>query len=165
MSTRAVAFAILLISALPANPSGIAPRASRAEYEVTCFTESLALGASVLSRDRVRRLFGNEVDNEYVVVEVGFYSKSRSSYPVRHVDFTLKKPKSNDRVPPEHPTAVCERLSLKDRLGVLQNVLLPEVTTNHAVAGYLFFRSSAWSSGRIELDYQGNGAWLTLPLR
>lgn len=146
-----------------ASDPGIEPRASRAEYDATGFTESLAVGATLVAPQRVRTLFGPQMDRQYVVVEVGFYSKSRSAFPVRLLDFALKAPRSMERVPPEPPERVAIRTGLSR--AAITTKTLPQVSTSRAVAGYLFFPTGRLSGAGLELDYQGNGSWLTMPLR
>ena len=149
---------LLALSVLVAGePSGIQPRVSRSQYEVTCFTESLAVAATLLSHDQVSRLFGAKLDRDYVVVEVGFYSKSRSAFDVRQSDFKLRLKPSGAVIPAADPRSIGDLESRK---------ALPDVATSRAVAGYLFFPIEA-NLGRAgyELDYKGNGAWLTLPIR
>ena len=79
---------------------GLRPHASRTEYSVTCFTEDIGVGATLESPDQVRRLFGGEVDRNYVVVEIGFYSKNHGSFDVRHADFALRNRPSRTLVKP-----------------------------------------------------------------
>lgn len=146
----------------PQTP-GIAPKPSRAEYDATGFTESLAVGASLLTPAQVRALFGPEMDRLYMVVEVGCYSKDRSPFAVRQADFALRPPKSPARVAPEAPAEVARKNGPAAARVVA--AALPEVRTTRAVAGYLFFPAGAVLLSAIELEYQGNGTWLTLPLR
>jgi len=136
--------------------AGLAPRSSRADYAVTCFTDDLAVGATLVNPDQVRRLFGPEIDHQYVVVEVGFYSKSRAAFEVRHSDFTLRHHVSRTLVKPLGSTEIAAPLIAK---------ILPQVSTSQAVAGYLFFPVTESDGSYYELDYKGYGAWLTLPLK
>jgi hypothetical protein len=103
------------------------------------------------------------VDKEYLVVEVGFYSKNRSTFPVRLVDFALKAPKSRERIAPELPERVA--IATGGNRAAIATKTLPQVSTSRAVAGYLFFPNSRVPGASLELDYQGNGSWLTMPLR
>jgi hypothetical protein len=136
--------------------AGLAPRPSRAEYSVTCFTEDLAVGATLVNPDQVRRLFGGEIDHQYIVVEVGFYSKTRAAFEVRHADFGLRNHVTRTLVKPAGPSEIAAALMAKT---------LPEVSTSQAVAGYLFFPITESNGSYYELDYKGHGAWLTLPLK
>lgn len=156
-------FVFLLSSGYSTEVRGLRPHASRADYSVTCFTESIGVGATLVRSERVRHLFGAEVDRSYVVVEVGFYSKDRSVFEVRHSDFALRNRPSRTLVKPVDPKVL---------LGILPRPLesviektLPEVHTSQAVAGYLFFPVTEASASFYELDYTGYGAWLTLPLK
>src|SRR4051812_41517304 len=85
---------------------GVRPHASRTEYAVTCFTEDLGVGATLISPDQIRRLFGADIDQGYVVVEVGFYSKNHSSFDVRHADFALRNRPSRTLVKPADPREI-----------------------------------------------------------
>jgi hypothetical protein len=147
----------------PAETPGIPPKPSRAEYDVTGFTESFAVGASLLTPAQVRALFGQGMDRAYMVVEVGCYSKDRTPFAVRRADFALRPPKSPARVAPEAPAEVARKTG--PAAARVAAAALPEVRTTRAVAGYLFFPAGVVPSSAIELEYQGNGTWLTLPLR
>lgn len=142
---------------------GVRPHASRTAYSVTCFTETIGVGATLVSPDQVRRLFGEEIDRGYIVVEVGFYSKTHAPFEVRHADFALRNRPSRTLVKPADPRGIVATLS---RPGdTLVGKTLPEVSTSQAVAGYLFFPITEAGASFYELDYTGYGAWLTLPLK
>jgi hypothetical protein len=143
---------------LAAELRGVRPLASRTAYAVTCFTETIGVGATLVSPDQVRRLFGGEIDRSYVVVEVGFYSKTHAAFEVRHADFALRNRPSRNLVKPVDPSTIAATLARP------ADKTLPEVATSQAVAGYLFFPITEAASF-YELDYTGNGAWLTLPLK
>ena len=155
--------AVVLGSAVAAEFRGLPPRPSRSEYSVTCFTDTLGVGATLVSPDQVRRLFGETIDRGYVVVEVGFYSKNQSAYEVRHADFALRNHISRTLVKPVDPKEIAGVLSRP--VDTLVAKTLPEVSTSHAVAGYLFFPIVEANGSFYELDYKGYGAWLTLPLK
>jgi hypothetical protein len=138
---------------------GVRPLPSRTAYSVTCFTEDIGVGATLLSPDQVRRLFGGEIDRSYIVVEVGFYSKNHTLFEVRHADFALRNRPSRTLVKPADPNTIAATLSRP------ADKTLPEVSTSQAVAGYLFFPITEASASFYELDYTGYGAWLTLPLK
>ena len=153
---------VFLNLAVPAEFRGLRPHASRADYSVTCFTESIGVGATLVRPEQVRSLFGADIDRNYFVVEVGFYSKTHTAFDVRHSDFALRYKPSRNLVKPADPRAILT--SLSHAISSLVEKTLPEVSTAQAVAGYLFFPITEANSN-IELDYTGHGAWLTLPLR
>ena len=101
------------------------------------------------------RLFGAEIAHRYVIVEVGFYSKTGTPYGVRQSDFALRMHPSGTVVPP----------AALNELGAAGSASLPETTTSRAVAGYLFFPASLASREGCEVEYTGNGVWLGLPVR
>ena len=154
---------LLLDLGSAAEVRGLRPRPSRTDYSVTCFTETIGVGATMVSPDQVRRLFGGEMDHSYVVIEVGFYSKNRAAFDVRHSDFALRNHYSRTLVKPAEPRDIAA--SLARPLGGLIEKTLPEISTTQAVAGYLFFPITEVNSSYYELDYKGYGAWLTLPLK
>jgi hypothetical protein len=154
---------LLLNSVSSAEIRGLQPHASRADYSVTCFTEDIGVAATLIKPDQVRHLFGPEVDRNYIVVEVGFYSKNRSAFEVRHADFSLRNRPSRNLVKPADPKAIVA--SLPKPINSLMDKTLPEVSTTHAVAGYLFFPITEVNASFYELDYTGYGSWLTLPLK
>jgi len=73
-------FCMVLSAASTTGTRGLRPHASRADYAVTCFTEDIGVGATLVKPETVLRLFGEEIHRNYLVVEVGFYSKSRSKF-------------------------------------------------------------------------------------
>jgi hypothetical protein len=154
---------VLCISAYSTDFKGIRPHSNRADYSVTCFTEDIGVGATLVHPDEVRRLFGSEIDQNYIVVEVGFYSKNRSVFEVRHADFKLRNRPSRTLMQPADPRVILA--SLPRRIEALVEKTLPEAATSQALAGYLFFPITDPSASFYELDYTGYGAWLTLPLK
>src|ERR1700737_3687341 len=81
---------LVLSAASSTGFRGLRPHASRADYAVTCSTEDIGVGASLVREEAVRRIFGEEIDRNYIVVEVGFCSKIRASFELRHADFALR---------------------------------------------------------------------------
>lgn len=153
---------LFLTSTCPAEMKGLRPHASRSDYSVTCFTESIGVGATLVRPEQVRQLFGEEIDKNYIVVEVGFYSKDRSAFEVKHADFRLRNRPSRTLIKAADPKEIVAALS---KPGLLVDKTLPEVSTSQAVAGYLFFPITEANASFYELDYTGYGAWLTLPLK
>jgi hypothetical protein len=149
--------------AYSAEFKGIRPHSNRADYSVTCFTEDIGVGATLVHPDEVRRLFGSEIDHNYIVVEVGFYSKNRTVFEVRHADFRLRNRPSRTLMQPADPHVILA--SLPKPVEALIEKTLPEAPTSQALAGYLFFPINDVSASFYELDYTGYGAWLTLPLK
>jgi hypothetical protein len=156
-------FCLVLSAASSTGIRGLRPHTSRADYAVTCFTEDIGVGASLVRPEAVRRIFGAEIDEKYIVVEVGFYSKNRASFEVRHADFALRNKPSRKLVKSVDPEVILATLSSPP--SSLVEKTLPQVSTSQAVAGYLFFPITEASASLYELDYTGYGAWLTLPLR
>ena len=154
--------AILAGFGLAAELKGVRPHASRTEYSVTCFTEDIGVGATLIAPDQVRRLFGSEIDQNYIVVEVGFYSKTHGSFDVHHADFALRNRPSRTLVKPANPREILATLTRP--IEALIERTLPEMSTTQAIAGYLFFPNTEHAA-LFELDYKGHGAWLTLPLK
>jgi hypothetical protein len=165
MKARAIVLGlfVLCVSAYSTDFKGIRPHSNRADYSVTCFTEDIGVGATLVHPDEVRRLFGSEIDQSYIVVEVGFYSKNRSVFEVRHADFRLRNRPSRTLMQPADPRVILS--TLPRRIEALVEKTLPEAPTSQALAGYLFFPITDPSASFYELDYTGYGAWLTLPLK
>jgi hypothetical protein len=155
-------FCMVLSAASITGARGLRPHASRADYAVTCFTEDIGVGATLVKPEAVLRLFGEEIHKNYLVVEVGFYSKNRSVFEVRHADFRLRNRPSRKLVNVADPEAIASNLSTP---ATWMDKTLPQVPTSQAVAGYLFFPITEANASFYELDYTGYGAWLTLPLR
>src|SRR3989442_8758467 len=81
-------------------PRGIPPHTNRYDYNATCFTESLAIAGTMVPPDQVRELFGLGFERQFLVVEVGFYSKNRAAFDVRPSDFALRAHPSRSAVKP-----------------------------------------------------------------
>jgi hypothetical protein len=156
-------FFLCLTLAVPAEFKGVRPLANRADYAVTCFTETIGVAANLIRPEQVRSLFGAEIDSNYIVVEVGFYSKTHSSFDVRHSDFALRNRPSRTLVKSVDPRMIAA--SLPKPPNALVERTLPEVSTTQAVAGYLYFPITEVNASFYELDYTGYGSWLTLPLK
>jgi len=165
MATKSLflGFFLSLSLAVPAEFKGLRPLANRADYAVTCFTESIGVAATLIRPEKVRNLFGADIDRNYIVVEVGFYSKTHSSFDVRHADFALRNRPSRTLVKSVDPRMIAA--SLPSPPNALVERTLPEVATTQAVAGYLFFPITEANASFYELDYTGYGSWLTLPLK
>src|SRR5260370_36344261 len=136
-SVRLLCCCLVLSAASSTGLRGLRPHASRADYAVTCFTEDIGVGASLVRPEAVRRIFGEEIDRNYIVVEVGFYSKNRASFEVRHADFALRNRPSRKLVKSVDPEVIVSTMS--SPLSSLIEKTLPQVSTSQAVAGYLFF--------------------------
>ena len=158
-----LSYFLCLSLAVPAEFRGLRPHASRADYAVTCFTESIGVAATLIKPDQVRHLFGVDIERDYIVVEVGFYSKTHSQFEVRHADFSLRNRPSRTLVKSADPRVIVA--SLSKPANALVERTLPEVSTRQAVAGYLFFPITEANALFYELDYTGYGSWLTLPLK
>ena len=154
---------LIVSSGTPADIKGLRPHPNRSEYSVTCFTEDIGVGATLVSPAQVRHLFGQEIDHNYIVVEVGFYSKNRSTFEVRHADFKLRNRPSRTLAYPADPREIVSKVS--HPLQALIEMTLPQAPTSQALAGYLLFPVTDASASFYELDYTGYGAWLTLPLK
>ncbi len=165
MHKRSAFLCLLLIAATAyaLEIKGLRPHTSRADYSVTCFTEDIGVGATLMNPTQVQHLFGSEIEHNYIVVEVGFYSKNRSVFEVRHADFKLRNRPSRTLIHPADPRVIVSTLSKP--LDSLIEKTLPEAPTSQALAGYLFFPITDATASFYELDYTGYGAWLTLPLR
>src|SRR5262249_1530493 len=123
----------------------------------------IGVGATLVNPAQVQRLFGSEIEHNYIVVEVGFYSKNKSVFEVRHSDFKLRNRPSRTLSRPADPRVIVTTMSKP--LYSLVEKTLPEASTSQALAGYLFFPITDAAASFYELDYTGYGAWLTLPLR
>jgi hypothetical protein len=165
MAKSLSAIGVFLVAGLlfSAEIKGIRPHPSRTDYAVTCFTEDIGVAATLLRSDQVRHLLGQEIERNYVVVEVGFYSKHHSVFEVRHCDFALREHKTRTAVKPVDPKEFSSPNSWN--IQSIIEKMLPQVPTAEAVAGYLYFPVVEPVYSFYELDYTGYGTWLTLPLK
>ena len=158
-----VAFFLVAGLSFSSEIKGLRPHASRTDYSVTCFTEDIGVAATLLRTDQIRQLLGPEVGRDFVVVEVGFYSKHHSVFEVRHGDFALRDHSTRAVVKPADPKAFSATRAWS--VESIIEKMLPQVPTSAAVAGYLYFPVVEPAHSFYELDYTGYGAWLTLPLK
>jgi hypothetical protein len=115
----------------------------------------VAIGAALLPAEKVRATFGAEVEKRFVVVEVGVFPKL-GKVELKHSDFALRLVAPRTLTRPADPASIDKAASLK---------LLPETGAAQPVGGYLFFAlPEPPGYTAYELDYTGEGAWLTLPL-
>src|SRR5438067_5928827 len=126
-STLLLSFCLVLSAASTTGQKGLRPHTNRADYAVTCFTEDIGVGASLVKPETVRRIFGAEIDQKYIVVEVGFYSKNRASFEVRHADFALRNRPSRKLVKSVDPEVIVS--TLPSPLNSLIEKTLPQVST------------------------------------
>lgn len=142
-----------------ADTGGLPPRVDRTEYSVAMSNESLAVAAELVPAEKIRRLFGNEVDGRYLVVEVAMYPRYKNPIDVRPGDFTLRVARTRDLVPPQ-PTGA------GSLAGALSAKCLPETSTYRPVAGYLYFplTEKKYGDREYELEYKAHSSWMILPL-
>ena len=160
MAKGLLAIGFFLVAGLmfSAEIKGIRPHSSRTDYSVTCFTEDIGVAATLLRTDQVRHLLGPEIDRNYVVVEVGFYSKHHSVFEVRHGDFALREHTTRTAVKPADSKALSSARGWS--VESIIEKMLPQVPTSDAVAGYLYFPAVEPVHSFYELDYTGYGTWL-----
>ena len=152
-------FLLAVSGAMFGDDGGIPPRARRWDYFSTSFTESLGLAGTLLTAEQARHAVGADVESNYVVVELGFYPKA-GEVGVGYADFAVRVRRDAAMIRPTDPANIT---------GAPESVrrkAFPTRRTSHPVAGYLYFPKSQLGYGAAcELDYRGNGIWLTLPLQ
>jgi hypothetical protein len=93
----------LMTSAVIAG-TGLSPRADTAQYDVHQTVNSGAIGAAILSPEKVTKIFAADVRKRYVVVEVGVFPENGNAIDLTLIDFALKTP--DDRSFPAAPAEV-----------------------------------------------------------
>lgn len=144
---------------LSAEPRGFEPRPNRTQYFVTSFTQRFAFAATMVPAGDVIRQFGADVSRRYIVVELGFFSKSGAAYDLRYSDFTLKV----------HPTGgavhAANAVEIQQSAGLAaERLMLPEGAATRT-GGYLFFPAQLHAGEGCEVEYTGSQSWLSMPVR
>ena len=151
-----------------ADSTGVRPRVDRSQYAVAIFNQSLAVAAELVPAEKVRKQFGSDVDNRYLVVEVGVFPKARDPLEIRPGDFLLRVNRTRGTISASVPKAGLE-LSEAPKLVAteLEAKCLPETSTDKPVAGYLYFpvRDKKDGDNEYELEYKAQRTWMILPLR
>ncbi len=150
-----------------ADSLGVRPRVDRTDYAVAMFNESLAVAAELVPSEKIRKLFGDDVDNRYLVVEVGMYPRTENPLEVRPEDFALRVNRTRSLLSPQIPkTLAAVGESLRQIALQLLAKCLPETSTYKPVAGYLYFAMAdkTYSDNQYELEYKGHKARMILPL-
>lgn len=107
----------------------------------------------------VVRQFGADVNRRFIVVELGFFSKSGSAFDLRYSDFTLKV----------HPTGgavhAASAVEVQQAAGAgAERLMLPEGAATRT-GGYLFFPAQLHAGEGCEVEYTGSQSWLSMPVR
>ncbi len=170
MTTRATLRTLLLLPALlfAADPSGVRPRVDRTQYAVAIFNQSLAVAAELVPAEKVRRQFGSDVDNRYLVVEVGVFPKARDPLEIRPGDFLLRVNRTRGTISASVPKAGVDLSEQPKPVATeLEAKCLPATSTDKPVAGYLYFpvRDKRDGDNEYELEYKAQRTWMILPLR
>ena len=163
------AIVIYLLAAVPgfgADLKGLRPRPDRTEYAVTMFNDLLGVAAELVPAEKVRKLFGSEVDSHYLVVEVGMYPRLKNPIEVRPSAFAIRVSRTRDMFSPQVPKTVGDLTqSLRSIARELFAKCLPETSTYKPVAGYLYFPILDKKDDReYELEYKDRRTWMILPL-
>jgi hypothetical protein len=170
MMKRTTSRALCLVPALlfAAEPSGVRPRVDRSQYAVAIFNQSLAVAAELVPAEKVRKQFGTEVENRYLVVEVGVFPKARDPLAIRPGDFVLRVNRTRDAIRAAVAKAVVQLSeTLKPMAKEMEAKCLPETSSDKPVAGYLYFplRDKKDGDNEYELEYKAQRSWMILPLR
>lgn len=150
-----------------ADSVGVPPRLDRTDYAVAMFNESLAVAAELVPSEKIRRLFGDDVDSRYLVVEVGMYPRTKNPLEVRPEDFALRVNRTSHILSPQIPkTLAAVGESLRQMALQVLARCLPQTSTYKPVAGYLYFpmADKTYSDNEYELEYKGHKARMILPL-
>ena len=87
-------FAVTLICVAPLSaqqPPGTAPRSAATDYAAHAVQENIQIGASLLKKKDLRKIFVTNVDICCVVVEVAVYPQKDSSVKISAANFTLRE--------------------------------------------------------------------------
>jgi hypothetical protein len=79
-----------LASLAVAADSGLQPRPSSTDYPASRTAQAVAIGATVVSADQVKKTLPEEIAKKYIVIEVAVYPQAGSAVDVASLDFALK---------------------------------------------------------------------------
>jgi hypothetical protein len=164
--TAVVMFLLTAVLGFGADLKGLRPRPDRTEYAVTMFNDLLGVAAELVPAEKVRKLFGSEVDSRYLVVEDGVYPRVKNPIEVRPADFAIRVSRTRDMFRPQVPKGVSDIThSLTSIARELFAKCLPETSTFKPVAGYLYFPILDRKDNReYELEYKARETRMILPL-
>ncbi len=164
--TAVVIYLLTAVLGCGADLKGLRPRPDRTEYAVTMFNDLLGVAAELVPAEKVRKLFGSEVDSRYLVVEVGVYPRVKNPIEVRPGDFAIRVNRTRDIFSPQVPKNVTDLThSLRSIAWELFAKCLPETSTYKPVAGYLYFPILDRKANReYELEYKARETLMILPL-
>lgn len=89
-----------------AGPRGTIPRTSADRYPAHAEHDGTKIGASLMSPNEVRKVFGFDVDRSCLVVEVALYPLNDKEQNLSLGDFSLHVAGASTAVKPSTPTAV-----------------------------------------------------------
>ena len=104
---------VLFTGALADSPKGLKPRENVSSYPVHRQQVALALGAERLSNTQVQHAFATELDNRYVVVEIGVFPSKEGSVVLAADDFMLVVTGTNQTLRPVKPETIASVLYKK----------------------------------------------------
>jgi hypothetical protein len=104
-------------SVASAGPKGTVPRTDADQYQAHAQRDGLAIGATELNSDQVRKSFVSDVNRCCLVVEVAFYPQKDKPIKISLDDFSLKAADNDTLVRPYSASAVAATLQEKPDSG------------------------------------------------
>lgn len=101
---RRFAIIVFLAPLVAADDYGVAPRRDSSDYPAHKTEKSFSIGATVLSREQVKKIFSGDINSKYAVVEVAVYPEGHS-VEVDIWDFALQVGE-NALIHPDGPNEV-----------------------------------------------------------
>ena len=73
-----------------AGDTGVPPRLNSSEYPVHQDIKTGTIAAALVASDQVKKIFSNDFNKRYVVIEVAFYPRNGGATNIDSFDFALK---------------------------------------------------------------------------
>jgi hypothetical protein len=99
---RAIAFLGVFAAA---GDTGVPPRPNSSDYPVHQDTKTATIAAALVAPDQVKKIFSNDFNKKYVVVEVAVYPRDGGATGIDSFDFALRLG-ADDRIHPSRPEEV-----------------------------------------------------------
>lgn len=147
LGSSCIAFVLLTAAALGGELPGVVPLTQPTDYPYSLERNDFALGAKVLSRQEVDRLFTTDLNRGYVVLEVAIYPAQGGAVNVSAGQFLLREDGSRDYARAAKPSEAAGALQRKNakRGGGRDVTLYPTVGVGYSTGG----------------PYYGRGGWNT----
>jgi hypothetical protein len=140
----------LFLTAMAAGeePVGLVPLAQASDYPYFLDHDEFSLGAKVLSKQEVEKLFATELNRGYIVVEVALYPPQGGAVKIGPGQFLLRQDGSRDYARAAKPSDAAGALQRKNKRGGggRDVTLYPQVGVGYSTGGPYYGRGGGWNT-------------------